>query len=308
MILVLGGNGFLGGRVCEILAQQGDDFVISSRQHGFDLRNKNHVDNLFKEVRPKYVLNCAADVGGISYGEKYPADMFVNNSLITINVLKYSNKYSVERIINPISNCSYPAHLSLFKEDEFWSGALHDSVLSYGFVKKGFWVGGWAYNKQFGLDVINLIMSNMYGPNDHFDAERSHALGALVARIVNAHRNNEEKVVVWGTGNPVREWLYVDDGAKALIKSIDIDRYIDPINIGVGKGISIRDLAYMISEMVGYFGEIEFDSSKQDGAQTKMVDGTRGRELMDWVPEISLQEGLARTIDWYYEKKVNNAK
>ena len=170
-----------------------------------------------------------------------------------------------------------------------------------GFVRKASWVGSWAYAREYGLDVLNLILSNMYGPEDHFEAERSHALGALIMKFVTAKREGKPFVDVWGSGKPVREWLHVDDGAEAMVRGLDAPATIEPVNVGVGKGVSILEMAEAIREMVGYRGELRLDPSKPDGAPYKTVDGSRGAALLGWSPEIDFENGVRQTIAWYLE-------
>ena len=176
----------------------------------------------------------------------------------------------------------------------------------YGHARKISWVGSWAYARQFNLDVVNLILSNMYGPEDHFEEERSHAFGALVMKIVEAHIKNLPDVNVWGTGKPVREWLHVDDGAEAMVRALDVEPYIEPINIGVGKGISIIDLAEMISTAVGFKGKLILDPSKPDGAPKKTVDGSTGNKHFGWMPSRSLQKGVEDTVKYYMNNRSKN--
>ena len=299
MILVLGANGFLGKRVCHKLKEKQILYHGTSLSKGVDLREKEQTFNLFETIKPKYVINCASYVGGIQFGYKHPAELFYNNTLMTANILEACRVNNIKRLINPISNCAYPGNLSIFKESEFWNGPLHESVMVYGQVRKNSWVGSWAYAKQYGLDTINLILSNMYGPEDHFDEERSHALGALIKKIIHAKNTNLPNVVIWGTGNPVREWLHVDDGAEAMLRAIDIQPYIDPINIGILKGISIKELALLIKNIANYNGELIFDTSKQDGAPYKTVDGKLGNELLNWAPNTNLKDGISETIQWF---------
>ncbi len=302
MILVTGATGFLGKRICRELDRRGLQYTKTSLTLGVDLRDAHQVEELFQRVGPTQILNCAAYVGGIQFGYKHPAELFHNNLLMALNLLSMSSKYKIKRIVNPISNCAYPAAATLFKEEEFWNGPLHESVLAYGFARKASWVGAWAYYKQYSLDVINLILSNMYGPEDHFEEERSHALGALVMKFVKARDKNLESVTVWGTGKPIREWLHVDDGASAMIRSLEIEPYVDPINIGVASGISIGELANIIKEIVGFRGDIIFDPTKPDGAPFKTVEGSLGRKLLSWSPETDLRAGIAQTVKWYEEE------
>jgi GDP-L-fucose synthase len=303
-ILVTGATGFLGSQVVQMLRAKRDVEVVStSLSLGLDLRNENHTIEFFMSCKPVYVINCAAFVGGISWGYKYPADIFHNNSLMTGSLLEACRLSGAKRLINPISNCAYPAELSLFKEEDFWDGPLHETVLAYGLTRKALVVGTWAYSQQYGLDSINMVLSNMFGPGDHFDVERSHALGALIAKFVRAVDSGEQRVDVWGTGKPVREWLYVEDGAEALIRGLDCPSSQDIVNIGVGKGITIRDLAETIASELNFKGELFFDTSKPDGAPFKTVDGAKGKALLNWTPTTDLRQAIRKTIAWYVEKR-----
>lgn len=304
-IAVTGATGFLGKRVIKQLKQKGHHPIPTSLSLGTDLRNYQQTIDFFQKHRPDILLNCASYVGGIQFGLKHPVEFFENNLLMNINILKACHEAGVKRIVNPISNCVYPAKATLFKEEEIWDGPLHDSVLVYGFVRKAFWVGSWAYQKQFSLDVINIVLSNMYGPEDHFEAERSHALGALIMKFVEAKNSNAPHVEVWGSGKPVREWLHVDDGAEAMIRSIDLTPTTDFINIGVGEGISIMDMCLLIKKLTGYTGALKLDPTKPDGAPFKTVDGSKGEKLLNWKPSIPFEKGVAETIKWYEENYIN---
>jgi len=300
-VLVTGATGFLGKRVCKLLDQRGISYVPTSLSLGLDLRERSATIAYFEKLRPSVVLNCASFVGGIQFGMKFPADIFANNIQMIGNLFAASHAAGVKRIVNPISNCVYPRAKTLFKEDEIWDGALDQSVMIYGLLRKLSWAGGWSYAKQHGLETINLVLSNMYGPEDHFEEERSHALGALVMKFAKARAAGAPNVVVWGTGSPVREWLYVDDGARAMIEGMSCVATADFVNVGVASGISVRDLAIMIRDKIGYEGEIVLDTSKPDGAPYKTVDGRRGELLLGWAPTIGLEEGLETTIRWYAE-------
>jgi len=302
MILVTGATGFLGKRVCRQLDQQQRAYQATSLSMGLDLRDRAATLEYFRQHRPEYVLNCAAYVGGIQFGYKHPGELFANNLQITLNLLEAVRETGVKRIVNPISNCAYPGEATFFKEDEFWNGPLHESVMVYGFVRKASWVGSWAYAKQYGLDALNIILSNMYGPEDHFEEERSHALGALIMKFVRAKQNNESQVVVWGSGKPVREWLHVDDGAEAMIRGLSVAATTEPINIGIGKGISILDMAVLIKELVGFEGELLLDATKPDGAPYKTVDGSRGELHFGWKPSRGFRQGVEETINWYIQQ------
>lgn len=299
MIVVTGATGFLGKRVCRGLDSRGLKYVATSLSNGLNLRNRDQTMDFFQRHKPRYVLNCAAYVGGIQFGYKHPVELFQNNLEMTINLLDAVHLAKVDRLVNPISNCAYPGQATFFKETEFWNGPLHESVMVYGFVRKASWIGSWAYAKQYGLDVINLILSNMYGPEDHFEEERSHALGALIMKIVKAKKEQSPQVIVWGSGRPIREWMHVDDGAEAMIRALDVASSTSPINIGIGKGISIAEMAFLIRDLVGYRGELVFDNTKPDGAPYKTVDGSLGAKHFGWIPQKKFKQGVADTIKWY---------
>ena len=298
-IAVTGSTGFLGKRVVRKLRDRGLAPVETSLSQGVDLRDFEQAASFFQGEKPDILLNCASFVGGIQFGYKYPADLFENNLLMNVNLLRAARESGVKRIVNPISNCVYPAKATLFREEEIWDGPMHDSVLVYGFVRKAFWVGSWANYKQHGLDVVNIVLSNMYGPEDHFEEERSHALGALIMKFVEAKRSRAPYVNVWGSGKPVREWLHVDDGAEAMIRSMEVPPTADFINIGVASGISVLEMCELIKELTGYEGEIKLDPTKPDGAAYKTVEGSRGAALLGWAPATPFREGVAQTIAWY---------
>lgn len=303
MILLTGATGFLGKHVARKLEINKIDYFPTSYSLGCDLRDRVETFKLFKKVKPHAIINCASFVGGIQYGYKKPVELFHNNLLMVNNLLEAFHKYDAKKFICPISNCVYPASSKLFKEDEIWNGPMHESVLVYGFVRKAFIVGAYAYGKQYGNKIYNIVLSNMYGPGDHFEEERSHALGALIMKFVKAKENNDSEVIVWGTGVPVREWLYVEDGAEALIRSLDIPYQNGPINVGIASGVSIKEMAEMIKRYVGYEGRIVFDATKPDGAAYKTVDGSLGKRLMGWCPSYDFENGVKETIQWYIKNR-----
>lgn len=300
-VLIMGATGFLGKRVAKKLIEKKINYIKFSKSLGVDFTNLHQFSSAVAALPVKIdaIINCAALVGGIKYGLEHTGEMFYVNSMITLNLYEVARLHQINKIINPISNCSYPRDLSgHFSEQEWWNGELDDSVLIYGMVRKMSYVQSVGYFKQYGIQTVNLIVPNMYGPEDHFDEVRSHALGALIRKITTAKLNDEKKVIVWGTGNPVREWLYVDDCAEAIYRSLVSLNTIEPINLGCGKGISIKDLALLIAEIVGYRGEIIFDTSKPDGAPYKVMDVTRCSEYLNWLPTMSLKEGIRESVAW----------
>lgn len=307
-ILVLGATGFLGKRIVKKLKTLGIEYVPVSKSLGFDLRNIADFEKVFLENKEANIIfNAAAYVGGIQFGYKHMAEIYFNNSLINTYLFELAYKYNIKRIINPISNCSYPRQLSAaFKEDDWWNGELDESVFVYGFIRKASYVQSWAYYRKYGLETINLIVPNMYGPDDHFDAERSHALGALIMRMYEAKKNHDTEFTIWGSGNPVREWLYVDDCVDAMIRSIDIPFTEKPINIGVSYGVSIKELAELIKEELDYTGTLVFDTTKPDGAPYKVMNVDKCRNIFNWVPDTQLRNGIENTIKWYLTNKLDS--
>lgn len=297
-VLVLGHTGFLGSHVLRKLQDRKVHSNGVSRSSGFDLRDSNSLDDLLESGEFKVLINCAAVVGGIEFGRQNPVSIFRDNVKITLNVLEAASRHGL-KVISPISNCAYPRELRVFREDEFWDGPLDESVLVYGAVRKLGWVGSWAYSQESRIDSVNLVFPNLYGPGDHLDPVRAHALGALVNRILRAKFENKPTIKIWGTGSPIREWMYVEDAAEAIISAITKPLPVEILNIGTGQGISIRNLAHLIAKKVGYKGVIDFDSSKMDGAPQKIMDGSRGNSLLDWTPKMNLELGIERTIDWY---------
>ena len=228
--------------------------------------------------------------------------MLYENSTMAINLYRASQKNKVKKLINPISNCAYPRNLTTYKEENFFDGPPDDSVYNYGIAKRLFVQLGKSFYQEKNFSSVNVVVSNMYGPNDHFDIERSHALGAIIKKVHDAKINNYKEVELWGTGKPIREWLYVDDGAKALIKSINLESGHHFFNVGVEKGISILELAEIIKDKIGWDGKFVLDTSKPDGVLEKKVDGTRGEEKLNWKPETSLIDGIQTTVNWYIDK------
>ena len=300
-VLLVGSSGFLGNHVKTILNNEYDTHEITGKQQ-IDITKYDNLDKYLSKLKPDIVINCAAFVGGISYGYKYPARMLYENSTMAINLYRASQKNKVKKLINPISNCAYPRNLTTYKEENFFDGPPDDSVYNYGIAKRLFVQLGKSFYQEKNFSSVNVVVSNMYGPNDHFDIERSHALGAIIKKVHDAKINNYKEVELWGTGKPIREWLYVDDGAKALIKSINLESGHHFFNVGVEKGISILELAEIIKDKIGWDGKFVLDTSKPDGVLEKKVDGTRGEEKLNWKPETSLIDGIQTTVNWYIDK------
>ncbi len=298
-VLVPGGHGFLGRAVVQELRQQGMTAIPVSKRDGVDFLDAAQTRRLFERETPDAVINCAAVIGGLAFVHEQPGALLYQNVLLNTNLIEASRQAGVRMYVNPLANCSYPGKASIFREEEWWDGPLHESVLAFGFTKKVSWMQAWAYGVQYGFPSMNLILPNMYGPGDYFDPIRSHALGALIMKFMEARASHAPQVVVWGDGSPIREWLYVGDAAHVLVKSLTVSPRTDPINIGVGKGISILALATLIKEIVGYPGEIILDPTKPNGAPVKIMQVDRMREVFQWEPPTGLRDGIQKTVDWY---------
>lgn len=298
-IAVLGGGGFLGRHVVRALRTRGIAPIVPRTADGWDFRDAGNASRFFEQVRPGIAINCAARQGGLAYQRQCPADIYRDNLLMGLNTLHAAQRAEVGRYVNVVAACSYPGYADgMLTEDDYWSGPLHDSVVAYGFARKAQVVQGTLYRRQHGFDSIHLLMTNLYGPGEHFHPDRSHGLAALLRKFVEAKRDGAPHVVVWGTGRPIREWLFVEDAAEAIV--LAADRYEDeaPLNVSVGDGLTIAALAALIREVVGYEGGIVYDPEKPDGALVKTFANDRIREALGWAPRTPIREGISRTLDW----------
>ena len=298
-ILLIGSQGFLGSHVKNLLDQNHENYQEIKNKKDVDIRNLEELDKFVRQNEFKSIINCSAFVGGIAFGYKYQADLLQINSLMAVNIYEMAKKYKIEKVINPISNCVYPGHLELYEEKNFWNGPPHESVFNYGLSKRLMVGLGESFYQQYGITTSNVIMSNMYGPHDHFEEERSHALGAIIKKVSDAKKSQSKSIEIWGTGKPIREWLYVEDGAKALVNSLNLNDGSYLFNVGINKGSSINEISDMISHAFNWNGNFVYDSSKPDGVMKKTVNGDYGKRLLDWAPEVKLNDGIKKTVDWY---------
>lgn len=311
-ILVTGGTGFLGQHVVAALKNAGQDYSVHScsRKEGIDIRNYVQFEKFIKQLAPDIVVHCAAHVGGIAYNELKPVAIFEDNVIIGLNTAKASYQAGVKYLINIMPNCTYPGHLQEYREPDWWYGPIHETVITYGLPRKMIWGTCFCYAKQYGFKSLHLIFSNMYGPADHFDPVRSHALGALIRKIVDAKINNNPAVEIWGTGKPIREWLFVKDAAESIAKVLENLAKFDNndiLNIGVAKGISITDLAKLIKEEVGWEGEFVFLTEKPDGAMQKILIADKMRNLLNWEPTTDFKQGIKEAVTWYRQHYLQKA-
>jgi GDP-L-fucose synthase len=299
-VLVLGGSGFLGASVAAAFRARGYEVETQSRRTGLDARDENALEACLGRAKPDLLVHAAAHVGGIAYNATCPVSIYEDNLRMGFAVVRAARRVGVPKLVNIMPNCTYPGEMDRYEESRWWDGPMHPTVLTYGMPRKTLWAHAWACRKENQLASIHLVLPNLYGPRDHFDPVRSHALGALVRKVVDARRSGARQVEVWGTGNAVREWMYVEDAGEGV--AVAAERYdeIEILNLGSGKGCSIRELAQMISESADWRGELVFDTTRPDGAPVKILDTRKMKEkLGEWFPATGLGDGIRRTVAWY---------
>jgi GDP-L-fucose synthase len=295
--LVTGGGGFLGSHLVERLEADGHD-VFVPRKVDYDLTSRDDAERLFRDARPERVFHVAGEVGGIGANRASPGRFWYANLMMGAHVLELSREQGVAKLVVVGTVCAYPKFASVpFREDELWDGYPEETNAPYGVAKKSILVGAQAYRDQYGLNSIFLLPANLYGPRDNFDLETSHVIPDLIRKML----ESRERVVLWGDGTPTREFLYVDDCVEGLVLAADRYDGADPVNLGTGQEISIRELAELIAELTGFEGEIEWDSSMPNGQPRRSLDASRARELFGFEARTPLRTGLERTIAWYRE-------
>jgi len=302
-IAVAGGFGFLGTNIAIKLRASGHEVIPFSRRTDVDMRVYNKLLEFLNAERPDVLINSAAHVGGIAYDDLKPVEIYEDNVLIGLNLVKASHEAGIKKLVNILPNCVYPGVARVYTEKKWWDGPLHDTVLTYGMPRKATWVQCWLYKRKYNFNSIHLILPNLYGPRDHFDPIRSHALGGLIKKIVDAKLNNKNKVTIWGTGKPIREWGYVEDAAEAIVIAMEKYNDIEVMNIGEGKGYTIKKIAYLIKDVVCWDGKFEFDTSMPDGAPKKIMDISKVKSVLDWTPKTDIKSGIKKAVEWYMTNK-----
>lgn len=299
-VVVTGGAGFLGGVVTRDLEELGAQVrVVRSREH--DLRDPAQTRAAVEEA--EVVVHLAANVGGIGYNRRNPAPLVYDNLMMTGNIFEACRAAGVAKLVSACTVCAYPKFVDApFSEDDLWDGYPEESNAPYGLAKKMMLVLSDAYRRQYEFDSCVPIVANLYGPNDNFDLEDSHVIAAMIRKYVEARERGDEQVVLWGTGNPSREFLYVDDASRALLLAAERLTTSEPVNVGTGTETRIRELAETIERLVGFEGETVWDASKPDGQPKRFLDVTRARELMGFEAQVPLEEGLRRTIESFREQ------
>ena len=296
-ILVTGGGGFLGSHLVERLEADGHDVYVA-RRAAYDLTKWDDAARLFEDAQPERVFHLAGEVGGIGANRVNPGRFWYANLMMGAHVLELSRKHGLGKLVIAGTVCAYPKFAPVpFREDDLWNGYPEETNAPYGVAKKAILVGAQSYREQYGLDSIFLLPANLYGPRDNFDLETSHDIPGLIRKML----DNPERVTLWGDGSPTREFLYVDDCVEGLVLAADRYDGGEPVNLGTGVEISIRELAEQIAELTGFAGEIEWDSSMPNGQPRRSLDASRAHKLFGFEAHTPLRAGLERTIAWYRE-------
>jgi GDP-L-fucose synthase len=307
-ICVTGGGGFLGRRVVARLSERGYRGIHVVRRRDYDLVKGSDVERLYREEQPQVVIHLAAVVGGIGANRENPGRHFYENLMMGAQLIEGARLNHVEKFVQIGTVCSYPKFTPApFKEDDLWNGYPEETNAPYGIAKKALLVQAQAYRDQYGLNSIYLLPVNLYGPGDNFDLNTSHVIPALIKKFVDAQESRSPSVEVWGTGEATREFLYVDDAAEGIVLAAEHYDGREPVNIGAGREISIRELADLIARETGFKGEIVWDRSKPDGQPRRVLDMTRARELFGFRARVEFLDGLRRTIEWYRTAQVLTA-
>jgi GDP-L-fucose synthase len=299
-VMVTGGGGFLGRAVVRRLEASGATDVFVPRSPDYDLRTLAGIERVLADGRPELVIHLAAVVGGIGANRENPGRFFYENAIMGIQLMELARLAGVAKYVQVGTVCSYPKLTPVpFHEDDLWNGYPEETNAPYGLAKKMLLVQGQAYREQYGFNVIHLIPVNLYGPGDNFDPASSHVIPALIRKCVDARESGADHIDVWGTGAASREFLYVDDAAEGIVLAAERYDGAEPVNLGVGREIAIRDLVELIARLTGFEGEIRWDPSKPDGQPRRALDTSRASERFGFEAETSFDEGLRRTIEWY---------
>jgi len=304
-IMVTGGAGFLGRVVCDRLREHGPAEIIVPRKATYDLTEQSDVRKMLDETKPDAIVHLAAVVGGIGANRENPGLYFYQNAIMGILLMEEARKRGVKKYVTVGTICSYPKFTPVpFSEDALWDGYPEETNAPYGIAKKALLVQGQAYRQQYGFKAITLLPVNLYGPGDNFDPKSSHVIPAIIKKVIDAREAKQPFIDVWGTGSASREFLYVDDAAEGIAKATAEYDSPDPVNLGSGMEITIRQLTETICELCKFGGELRWDPTKPDGQPRRCLDVTRAKERFGFVAKTDFREGLLKTIAWYEKNRV----
>ncbi len=299
-IVVTGGAGFLGRIVVEKLRQRGASEILIPRRKQFDLTHESDVARMYAEMRPDVVFHLAAEVGGIGANMRNPGRYFFANMAMALHLIEHARQIALGKFVQVGTICAYPKMTPVpFHENDLWNGYPEETNAPYGIAKKAAMVMLDGYQRQYGLKSTYVLPVNLYGPGDNFDANTSHVIPALIKKCVEAVDASSSHIDCWGTGSASREFLYVDDAAEGVIRAAEVLDTPEPINLGSGREILIRDLVALIAKLSGFKGEIRWDASKPDGQPRRCLDVSRATSLLGWRAKVEFELGLTKTIDWY---------
>ena len=299
-VVVTGGAGFLGSAVVDTLRVRGFQNIFVPRSRDYDLRQEAMIVRLYKDAQPQIVIHLAAVVGGIGANRANPGRFFYDNAVMGIQLMEYARRFGVDKFVAVGTICAYPKFASIpFREEELWNGYPEETNAPYGLAKKMMLVQAQAYRAQYGFKAIYLLPVNLYGPRDNFDLETSHVIPALIRKCVEAREKNDEQIILWGDGSPTREFLYVEDAAEGIVLATERYHGSEPVNLGTGEEIAIRDLAQMIAEEVGFSGRIVWDTTKPNGQPRRCLDISKAQQYFGFQAQCRLRQGIAKTLAWF---------
>lgn len=303
-VVVTGGAGFLGRYVINELKKRKCRHIFVPRKREYDLRNLNDIKRLFKKAKPDIVIHLAATVGGIGANKENPGRFFYDNLIMGVQLIDQARLFGVKKFVAIGTICSYPKYTKVpFREEDLWKGYPEETNAPYGLAKKMLLVQSQSYREQYGFNSIFLLPVNLYGPGDNFYPQSfSHVIPAIIKKCCDAKRRGRDSISVWGTGKPTREFLYVEDAARAIILAAEKYNKSDPMNIGSGNEISIKDLIHLIVKLTGFKGKIIWDRSKLDGQPRRRLDIAKAKKELGFKAKMDFKEGLKKTIVWYQKK------
>ncbi len=299
-IVITGGAGFLGGFVVERLKQAGYVNLMVPRRKEYDLTREPDAERLYSTFKPHVVLHMAAEVGGIGANLDNPGRYFFANMAMGLHLIEGARRHGIKKFVQIGTICAYPKFTPVpFKESDLWNGYPEETNAPYGVAKKALLVMCQAYRQQYGLNAIYLLPVNLYGPRDNYDLRTSHVIPALVRKCIEARRRGDAEITAWGTGSASREFLYVDDCAEGIVAAMERYAGAEPLNLGSGREITIRDLTHLVAQMARFEGRIVWDPTKPDGQPRRCLDVSRAKQELNFVAMTTLEDGLAKTIEWY---------